>query len=125
MLYRGGGSEVGWVGLSGFSPILGKCRLPPPPPGGGCPLCWVGGWVGGLLILVDHRRCSWAEAVCRLCLGMKKPFFFQVDCSKAGDKSLHLKESNQGFLPVRTTLTTRPQSISDMQEIKDHVQTEG
>ena len=43
-------------------------------------------WVGELLILVDHQCCSWAEAVCRLCLGMKKYFFFQVDHSKAGDE---------------------------------------
>ena len=81
--------------------------------------------MGGLLILVDHQCCSWAEAVCRLCLGMKKHFFFQVDHSKEGDKILHQQELNQGFLRVRATLTTRPQSISEMQEIKDHVQTEG
>ena len=39
MPYQGGGSEVGWVGLSG-----------------GCPLFWVGGLLS--------QRCSWAEAHC-------------------------------------------------------------
>ena len=45
ILYWGGGSEAGWVGLSGFPPILGKMHIPPR---GGCPLCWVGGWVAEL-----------------------------------------------------------------------------
>ena len=51
------------------------------------------GWVGGL---VDHQRCSWAEAHCdtsvhasscgKLCLGLKKHFFLQVDHSNGGDE---------------------------------------
>ena len=34
---------AGWVGLSSFPLILGKVQVPPQ----GCPLFWVGGWVGG------------------------------------------------------------------------------
>ena len=81
----------GWVGLSSFPLILGKVQVPPQ----GCPLFWVGGWVGVLLRLVDHQRCSWAEAHCdtsvhasscgKLCLGMKKHFFLQV-ASNTGDE---------------------------------------
>ena len=54
----------GWVGLSGFSPILGKMHVPPQ--GGVSALLggWVGGCVGGLLSLVDRQHCSWAEAHC-------------------------------------------------------------
>ena len=83
----------GWVGLSGFPPILGKVQVPPPQGGVSA---FLGGWVGGLLSLVDHQRCSWAEARCdtsvhasscgKLCLGMKKHFFLQVDHSNAGDE---------------------------------------
>ena len=40
---RGGGSEAGWVGLSGVSPILGKMHIPPP---GGRVSGLLGGWVG-------------------------------------------------------------------------------
>ena len=48
ILYRTGvgGSEYGWVGLSGFPPILGKVQPPPPKGGGGVSFF---GWVGGLL----------------------------------------------------------------------------
>ena len=62
----------GWVCL-GFPRFWGKCRYPPL--GGGVRFF---GCVGGLLILVDHQRCSWAEAVCWLCLCVKKHFLFQV-----------------------------------------------
>ena len=48
------------MGLSGFSPILGKMQVPPPGGGG---VRFVG-WVGGLLSLVDRQHCSWAEAHC-------------------------------------------------------------
>ena len=45
LYWGGGGSEGGWVGLSG------------------CRDFWVGGWVGGWVAeLVDVQRCSWAEA---------------------------------------------------------------
>ena len=47
------------MGLSGFSPILGKMQVPPQ--GGGVRFV---GWVGGLLSLVDRQHCSWAEAHC-------------------------------------------------------------
>ena len=46
ILYRGGGgvggSEAGWVGLSGFSLILGKMHIPPQ----GGVSAFLGGWVG-------------------------------------------------------------------------------
>ena len=85
ILYRGGGwvggSEAGWVGLSGFSPILGKMHIPPR-----------GGWSGllggcGLLSLVDRQCCSWAKAHCdtwgccfcgRICLCINKKIFTSV-----------------------------------------------
>ena len=41
-----GGSEGGWVSLSGFSLILGEMQVPPRPRG--CPLFWMGGWVADL-----------------------------------------------------------------------------
>ena len=34
------------------------------PPGGGGVSALLGGWVGGLLSLVDRQCCSWAEARC-------------------------------------------------------------
>ena len=82
----------------------------------------MGGWVADLgrpPNVHGPRLCA------GLVFGIKNHFFFQVDHSKAGDGSSHQQELNQGFLPVRTTMTTRPQSIPVMQEIKDHVQTEG
>ena len=97
VLYRGGGgSEDGWVGLSEFSLILGKMQVPPPPPPhplrGGVSFS---GWVGRLLSLVDHQRCSWAEAHCDTwgCCHFVQTCFALQFCrghSKAGDYNVHM-----------------------------------
>ena len=49
-----------------FFPDFGKNAGTPRPPGV-CPLFWVGGWVGGLLSLVDHGI---AACICVLVAGV-------------------------------------------------------
>ena len=58
ILYWGGVPEGGWICPS---PKLGKLQLSSRGGGGGGSAL-LGGWVGGLLSLVDRKHCPWAEA---------------------------------------------------------------
>ena len=95
---------MGGGGCLVFPRFWESAGTPPPRlPGGGGVRCLGLGF--GLLRLVDHQHCSWAEAHCdtrahvsscgKSCLGIKKHLFRQGDHSNAGDDIRHRRELSQ------------------------------